>query len=198
MEDLLAERGITVSYETIRQWYVTFVPHYARQIRKSHGPRGDCWFLDEVTVSIQGRRRYLWRAVDQDGDVIDILVQKRKDTPAAKRFFIKLLKSQRQKPIELTTDRLGSSRAAKRQVMPSVAHCLDRYANNRAEVSHEHTRARERQMRGFRSDGQAQRFLSVHGQFHNLFRLGRHLLRAKNYRILRSRAFCTWSEVTCA
>ena len=198
IEDLLAERGITVSYETIRQWCATFGPHYARRIRKSHGPRGDCWFLDEVTVSIQGRRRYLWRAVDQDGDVIDILVQKRKDTPAAKRFFIKLLKSQRQKPIELTTDRLGSSRAAKRQVMPSVAHCLDRYANNRAEVSHEHTRARERQMRGFRSDGQAQRFLSVHGQFHNLFRLGRHLLRAKNYRILRSRAFCTWSEVTCA
>ena len=169
LEDLLAERGITVSYETIRQWCATFGPHYARRIRKSHGPRGDCWFLDEVTVSIQGRRRYLWRAVDQDGDVIDILVQKRKDTPAAKR-----------------------------RIMPSVAHCLDRYANNRAEVSHEHTRARERQMRGFRSDGQAQRFLSVHGQFHNLFRLGRHLLRAKNYRILRSRAFCTWSEVTCA
>ena len=128
-----------------------------------------------MTVSIQGRCRYLWRAVDQDGDVIDILVQKRKDTRAAKRFFIKLLKSQRQKPIELTTDRLGSYRAAKRQVMPSVVRCLDRYANNRAEVSHQHTRARERQMRGFRSDGQAQRFLNVHGQFHNLFRLGRHL-----------------------
>ena len=198
IEDLLAERGITVSYETIRQWCATFGPHYARRIRKSSGPRGNCWFLDEVTVSIQGQRRYLWRAVDQDGDVIDILVQKRKDTPAANRFFIKLLKSQRQTPIELTTDRLDSYRAAKRQVMPSVVRCLDRYANNRAEVSHEYTRARERQMRGFRSDGQAQRFLNVHGQFHNLFRLGRPLLRAKNYRILRSRAFCTWSEVTCA
>ena len=198
IEDLLAERGITVSYETIRQWCATFGPHYARRIRKSSGPRGDCWFLDEVTVTIQGQRRYLWRAVDQDGDVIDILIQKRKDTRAAKRFFTKLLKSQRQLPIELTTDRLGSYSAAKRQTMPSVPHCRDRYANNRAEVSHEHTRARERQMRGFRSDGNAQRFLSVHGQFHNLFRVGRHLLHAANYRTLRSRAFSTWSAVTCA
>ena len=198
MEDLLAERGITVSYETIRQWSATFGPHYARRIRKSHGPRGDCWFLDEVTVSIQGQRRYLWRAVDQNGDVIEILVQKRKDTRAAERFFTKLLKSQSQTPLEFTTDRLGSYRAAKRQVMPSVPHCQDRYANNRAEVSHQHTREQERQMRGFRSDGQAQRFLAVHGQFHNLFRVGRHLLRAANYRTLRSRAFSTWSAVTCA
>lgn len=198
IEDLLAERGITVSYETIRQWCATFGPHYARRIKKSSGPRGDCWFLDEVTVSIQGQRRYLWRAVDQDGDLIDILVQKRKDTGAAKRFFIKLLKSQGELPHQLTTDRLGSCPAAKRQIMPSVPHCRDRYANNRTEVSHEHTRARERQMRGFRSDGHAQRFLSVHGQFHNPFRLGRHLLRAANYRALRSRAFDSWSAVTCA
>ena len=198
IEDWLAERAITVSYETIRQWCATFGPHYARRIRKSSGPRGDCWFLDEVTVSIQGQRRYLWRAVDQDGDVIEILVQKRKDTRAAERFFTKLLKSQSQTPLEFTTDRLGSYRAAKRQVMPSVPHCQDRYANNRAEVSHQHTREQERQMRGFRSDGQAQRFLAVHGQFHNLFRVGRHLLRAANYRTLRSRAFSTWSAVTCA
>lgn len=193
IEDLLAEHGITVSYETVRQWCATFGPHYARRIKKCSGPRGDCWLLDEVTVSIQGQRRYLWRAVDQDGDVIDILVQKRKDTRAAKRFFIKLLKSQGQMPI----DRLGSYRVAKRHIMSSVPHCQDRYANNRAEVSHQHTREQERQMRGFRSDGHAQRFLSVHGQFHNLFRLGRHLLQATNYRILRSRAFSPWSAVTC-
>jgi putative transposase len=111
-------------------------------------------------------------------------VQKRKDTQAAKRFFIKLLKSQCQTPLEFTTDRLGSYRAAKRQVMPSVPHCQNRYANNRAEVSHQHTQEQERQIRGFRSDGQAQRFLAVHGQFHNLFRLGRHLLRATIYRTL--------------
>ncbi len=198
VEDLLSERGISVSYETIRQWCVTFGPDYARRIRKHKGPRGDRWFLDEVVVSIQGKRRYLWRAVDQDGDLIEILVQDRKDTRAAKRFFRKALRSQFSVPIEITTDKLGSYAAAKREVMPSVPHCQDQYANNRAEVSHEPTREQERQMRGFRSDGHAQRFLSVHGQVNNLFRLGRHLLRAKNYRELRSRAFLTWSEVTWA
>jgi putative transposase len=198
VEDLLAERGVTVSYETIRQWCLTFGPDYARRIKKSQGPRGDRWFLDEVVVSIQGKRRYLWRAVDQDGDLIEILVQKRKDIKAAKRFFRKALRSQTHVPIEITTDKLRSYAAAKREVMPSVPHCRDRYANNRAEVSHEPTREQERQMRGFRSDGNAQRFLSVHGQCNNLFRLGRHHLKAKNYRELRSRAFRTWSEVTCA
>lgn len=125
---------------------------------------------------MQGQRRYLWRAVDQDGDVIEFLVQKRKDTRAAKRFFIKLLKTQGQASIELTTDRLGSYRTAKRQVMSAVHYSQDRYANNRAVVSHQHTRQQECQMRGFRSDGYAQRFLRVHGQFHNLFRLGPHML----------------------
>ena len=151
-----------------------------------------------LVVSIQGQRRYLWRAVDQDGDLIEILVQQRKDTRAAKRFFQKALRSQFSVPIEITTDKLRSYAAAKREVMPSVPHCQDQYANNRAEVSHEPTREQERQMRGFRSDGHAQRFLSVHGQINNLFRVGRHLLRAKNYRELRSGAFQTWSQVTCA
>ena len=198
VEDLLAERGVTVSNETIRQWCLTFGPDYARRIKKSQGPRGDRWFLDEVVVSIQGKRRYLWRAVDQDGDLIEILVQKRKDTRAAKRFFRKALHSQTQVPIEITTDKLRSYASAKREVMASVPHCQDQYANNRAEVSHEPTREQERQMRGFRSDGQAQRFLSVHGQYNNLFRLGRHLLKAEHYRELRSRALKTWSQVTCA
>ncbi len=130
--------------------------------------------------------------------MLDILVQKRKDTQAAKRFFRKLRSALGQVPIEITTDKLRSYAAAKRELMSSVPHCQDQYANNRVEVSHEHTREQERQMRGFRSDGQAQRFLSVHGQCHNLFRPGRHLLRATNYRVLRSRAFQTWSQVTCA
>ena len=108
--------------------------------------------------SPKGKRRYLWRAVDQDGDLIDILVQKRKDTQAVERFFRKLLCSQTQVPIEITTGKLPSYAAAKRQLMSAVPHCRDRYANNRAEVSHEHTREQERQMRGFRSDGHAQRF----------------------------------------
>ena len=148
--------------------------------------------------SIQGKHQYLWRAVDQDGDRLDILVQSRKNKHAAKRFFRKLLKGQERPPIEITTDKLRSYAAAKREMMPSVDHCQDKYANNRAEVSHEHTREQERQMGGLTSSGQAQRFLSVHGQVHNLFRVGRHLLRATNYRLLRGRAFATWQGVTCA
>ena len=164
VEDLLAERGIIVSYETVRQWSARFGPAYARQIKKRMGPQGDQWFLDEVVVAIQGQRRYPWRAVGQDGDLLEVLVQKRKDTPAAKRFFRKVLGSQGKVPIEITTDKLRSYAAAKREILPSVPHCQDRYANNRAEMSHEPTQEQERQMRGFRSDGQAQLFLSVHGQ----------------------------------
>ena len=197
IEDLLAERNTIVSYESIRQWCATFGLDYARRLRKRRGALGDRWFLDEVAVSIQGKRQYLWRAVDQDGDVLDILVQSRKDKHAAKRFFRKLLKAQERVPMEMTTDKLRSYAAAKREMMPSIVHCQNKYTNNRAEVSHEHTREQERQMRGFASWAQAQRFLNVHGQVHNLFRVGRHLLRAANYRILRGRAFVAWQEVTC-
>ena len=129
--------------------------------------------------------------------MLDILLQSRKDKRAAKRFFRNLLKGKERNPIELTTDKLPSYVAAKHEMMPSVIHSQDKYANNRAEVSHEHTREQERQMRGFASSGQAQRFLSIHSQVHNLFRVGRHLLRAVNYRALRGRAFATWQEVTC-
>ena len=163
VEDRLAERGITVTYETIRQWCLTFGLDYARRLRRRRGRMGDTWHLDEVFVKIQGRQQYLWRAVDEDGDVIDIL----------------------------------SYPAACRTVMPSVVHRTDRYANNRAEVSHQPTRQRERQMRRFKSAAHAQRLLSVHGPIQNLFRVGRHLLRAVHHRLLRTRAFGVWREVTC-
>ena len=163
VEDLLAERGIIVSYETVRQWCGKFGPDYARQLRRRQGRLGDTWFLDEVFVTIHGQRQYLWRAVDQDGDVIDILVQPRRDGPAARRFFRKLLKSQRQEPYRLVTDKLGSYRVAHRDVMPSVIHDTNQYANNRVEVSHQPTRQRERQMRGFKSPDHAQHFLHAHG-----------------------------------
>ncbi len=186
------------SYETIRQWCSAFGPQFARRIKACLGSRGDQWFLDEVVVSIRGKRRYLWRAVDQDDDVLDILVQKGKDAKVARRFFRKLLKGQGPLPLDITTGKLASYGAAKREVMRSVPHCRDRYASNRVEVSHERTRARERQKRGFRSDGHAQRFLSVHDQCHNLLRLGHHLLRASNYRLLRSRSYETWLQATFA
>ena len=167
-----------------------------RQADLGQGRLGDTWFLDEVFVTINGQRQYLWRAVDQDGDLIDLLVQPRRDGRAAQRFFRKLLKSQRQEPVRLVTDKLGSYRVAHREVMPLVTHDTTQYANNRAEVSHQPTRQRERQMRGFTSPAHAQRFLHVHGVIQNLFRVGRHLLRAVHHRMLRARSFTVWAEVT--
>ena len=198
VEDLLAERGIIVSYESIRQWRGKFGPDYARRSKRRQGRLGDTWFLDEVFVTINGQRRYLWRAVDQAGDLIDLLVQPRRDGRAARRFFRKLLKSQRQEPVWLVTDKLGSYRVAHRDVMPLVTHDTRQYANNRAEVSHQPTRQRERQMRGFTSSVHAQRFLHIHGVIQNLFRVGRHLLRSGHHRMLRARSFTVWSEVTAA
>ncbi|MDE0831416.1 MAG: IS6 family transposase [Vicinamibacterales bacterium] len=197
VEDLLAERGVTVTYEAIRLWCQTFGLDYARRLRRRRGRMGDTWYLDEVFVKIQGRLQYLWRAVDDDGDAIDILVQSRRNRRAALRFFRKLLKAQGCVPRRLITDKLRSYPAACRTVMPSVVHCTDQYANNRAEVSHQPTRQRERQMRRFKSAGQAQRFLAVHGPIENLFRVGRHLLRAVHHRLLRTQAFGVWREVTC-
>ncbi len=198
VEDLLAERGIIVSYEAIRQWCGKFGCEYARRLKKKAGRLGDFWYLDEVFVKIRGQQQYLWRAVDQDGDVIDILVQSRRDGRAAKRFFRKLLKNQGQGPSRLVTDHLGSYRVAHREMMPSVPHDTSRRSNNRAEVSHEAVRQRERQMRRFKSAGHAQRFLSVHGVVGNLFRVGRQKVSAEHYRLLRNRSFEVWQKVTCA
>ena len=137
--------------------------------RQRQGRLGDSWFLDEVFVTINGERHYLWCAVDQDGDVIDILVQSRRNRRAAERFFRKLLKGQSRVPFRLVTDRLKSSGAALRTIMASVNHDTGRYANNRAEVSHQPTRQRERQMRRFKSARQMQLFFSVHGVVLNPF-----------------------------
>jgi putative transposase len=198
VEDLLAQRGIIVSYETIRQWCRKFSAEYARILKRRRNRLGDIWHLDELFVTIQGQRQYLWRAVDQDGDVIDILLQSHRDQHAAERFFRKLLKVQGRVPWRLVTDKLRSYKAAHRTIMPSVIHNTELYANNRAEVSHQPSRQRERQMRRFKSTGQAQRFLSIHGVIQNLFRLGRHLLRSATHRILRDRSFQVWDEVTRA
>ncbi len=196
VEDLLAQRGIVVSYETIRQWCEKFGPDYAAKLKKRRGRLGDTWYLDEVFVTIRGKRQYLWRAVDQDGDLIDILVQSRRNRRAAEKFFRKLLKGEGCEPRKIVTDKLRSYSAAHRRAMPSVPHDTRQYANNRAEVSHQPTRQRERQMRGFRSAGGAQRFLAVHGLVGNLFRVGRHLLRAMHQRLFRDRAFHIWNAVT--
>ncbi len=198
VEELLAERGVTVTYETVRQWCQKFGPAYARKLKKRQGRLGDVWHIDEVFVTIQGQRQYLWRAVDQDGDTIDILVQRRRNQRAAERFFRRLIKGQGSEPRWLITDKLLSYAAAHRTVMPTVAHENQVYANNQAEVSHQPPRQQERAMRGFRSSDQAQRFLTLHGLTQNLFRLGRHVMQAVNYRILRAQAFQVWQKVVCA
>jgi putative transposase len=198
VEDLLAERGITVSYETIRQRCRKFGTEYARRLKRREARWGDTWYLDEIFVNIQGQRQYLWRAVDQDRDGIDILVQPRRDRRAAERFFRKLLKGQGAEPLRLVTDKLRSYGAAHRTTMPSVRHDTRQYANNRAEVSPQPTRQRERQMRCFKSAGQAQRFLSVQGVILNLFRVGRHLLCSEHHRALRERSLLVWRQETCA
>jgi putative transposase len=198
VEELLAERGVMVTYESVRQWCRKFGPAYAQKLQKRQGQLGDVWFLDEVFVSIQGEQQYLWRAVDQDGDTIDILVQRRRNKKAAVRFFRRLLKGQGREPGWMMTDKLKSYVAAHRTVMPTVEHLNHVYANNRAEVSHQPTRQQEYHMRGFASSTQAQRFLTLHGLIQNLFRLGRHLMQAVNYRLLRTQAFQVWKESVCA
>ena len=146
----------------------------------------------------QGQIHYLWRAVDQDGTVLEILVQRRRDAKAAKRFFRKVLQGQVEAPRRPLTDKLGGYRDATRELLPGTPHDNSRYANNRVELPHQPTRQQERQMRRFKSRHQAQRFLSLHARVNNLFRYGRHLLRAANHRLFRARAFTAWRQVTCA
>ena len=197
VEDLLAERGIMVSHEAIRSWCRKFGPAYARTLRRRQGRLGDIWHVDELFITIRGQRYYLWRGVDPDGDVLDILVTRHRDKRAAKRFFRSVLKHQERPPLQLVTDKLRSYPAAHREVFPSVTHRTGPYQNNRAEVSHQHTREQERQMRRFKSAGQAQQFLSVHGPIHNLFRVARHHLKAIHHQLLRERAFTDWKRATC-
>jgi putative transposase len=188
----LAERGIVVSYEAIRLWCIKFGPQYAKRLKRRHQGYGDTFFIDEVFVKIRGKQHYLWREVDQDGEVIDVYLQARRDGKAAKRFFKRLLKSHRNEPGKIVTDKLGSYCVAHRELIPETIHDTSQYANNRAEVSHQPTRVRERGMRRFKSVHQAQRFLGVHATVYNLFNLGRHLISAKHYRRFRQRALVSW------
>jgi len=195
IEDLLAERGINVSYEAIRLWCNRFGPKFATSLRRKHRGFGDIFFIDEVFVEIDGTQHYLWRAVDQDGEVIDVYLQKRRDGAAAKRFFKRLLTKHRDEPRKIVTDKLRSYGVAHRKLIPNSIHDTSQYANNRAELSHQPTRVRERGMRRFKSVVQAHRFLGVHSVVYNLFNLGRHQISASHYRLFRMRAFASWKSV---
>ena len=196
VEELLAERGVIVTYETIRQWCRKFGQPYANELRRRRPRPGDKWHLDEVFVGIHGVQHYLWRAVDQDGTVLDILVQSRRDKAAAKQFFRRLLKDLASVPRVIITDKLASYRAAKREVLPSVVHRQHKRLNNRAENSHQPTRERERRRRRFKSPGHAQRFLAAYGPIAAHFRPRRHRLTAAAYRQTRAERFATWRTIT--
>jgi putative transposase len=182
--------------EAIRKWCRKFGQSYANQLRRRHPRPGDKWHLDEVFLTINGARYYLWRAVDQDGHVLDILVQRRRDKKAAKTFFRKLLKGCQYVPRVIITDKLKSYEAAKREILPSVEHRQHRYLNNRAENSPQPTRQRERRMQGCKSPGHAQRFLSAYGPIAQHFRPRRHRSSAPEYRQEMRQRFDSWRDIT--
>ena len=196
VKDMLAARGILVSHETVRQWALKFGQDFANQILRRLPCAGDKWHLDEVVVKIAGVTHWLWRAVDQTGLVLDVLVQSRRDKRAATRLLRKLLKKQMRPPRVMITDKLASYGAAKRELMPSVEHRQHKGLNNRAENSHQPTRRRERQMKRFKSPGQAKRFLSAHDLINNLFHLRHDHITASQQRETRTRALQIWAEVS--
>src|SRR3954468_1171565 len=196
VEEMLAARGIEVSHETVRQGALKFGQSFANQIRRRLPAPGDKWHLDEVGISIAGQKHWLWRAVDQHGVVLDILVQSRRNAKAAKRLLRKLLKKQGIAPRVMITDKLASYGAAKREIMPSVEHRQHKGLNNRAENSHQPTRRRERIMKRFRSPRQVQRFLSTHDQIANVFSRRPNQDTAAKFHAARHEAFAIWTEVT--
>ena len=195
IEDLLAERGITVSHESIRLWCIKFGAIYTRRLKRNHRGYGDTFCIGEVFIKINGKQHYLWRVVDQDGEVVDVYLQAKRDGAAAKRFFRRLIRNNGGEPRKIVTDKLRSYGVAHKELIPGTIHSIEPYENNRSEQSHEATKVRERGMRRFKSVRQAHRFLGAHAAVYNLFNLGRHLVRAEHYRNLRVSAFAEWSMV---
>lgn len=194
--DMLAARGIIVSHQTIRLWAEKFGRTFANQIRRrSSGRLGDKWHLDEAVVSIRSEKYWLWRAVDQDGFVLEVLVQSRRNAKAARRLMRKLLKGQGRAPRVMVTDKLRSYDAAKREIMPGVEHRSHKGLNNRAENFHQPIRRREWIMKRFKSRRQLQRFFSIHDPIANLFHIPRHDISATHHRELRAAATSMWAEI---
>jgi putative transposase len=198
VEDLLTERGLDLSYETVRRWVLKFGPLFARELRRRRPRPTSRWHLDEMAVLISGRRFWLWRAVDDEGEVLDLLVQRRRDAKAAAKLMRGLLKKQGFAPDVLATDRLRSYGAAQGELGLSARHAQDLRKNNRAENSHLPVRRRECKMQRFKSPGSAQRFLSAHAAVHNTFNVQRHLVSRSTLRLLRGEAFQNWRAATAA
>ena len=194
IEDLLAERGIVVSHETVRRWVNHFGPAIAADLRKRRPKPHTIWHLDEVYLRIGGRLVYLWRAVDAEGEVLDVLLQTKRNKHAALKLMRKLLKKTGFSPDKLVTDELASYGAAIRDLGLANRHERGRSRNNRAENSHQPARRRERKMQRFKSMGSAQRFLSIHAAAYNTFNIQRHLISAKTHRSFRAAAMAAWHQ----
>ena len=195
VEDLLAARGIIVSHETVRCWAEKFGRIYANKIRRRAPQFGDKWHLDEVVISINGKRHWLWRAVDADGFVLDALVQSRRDRRAAEKLMRKLIRKQSRAPRVMITDKLGSYGAARAGMRMTFEHRQHRGLNNRAENSHLPTRRREKIMKRFKSARHLQRFVSIHDPIANLHNFPRQSFSSSDYRALRSEAMIAWREI---
>jgi transposase-like protein len=199
VEELLAERGIEVSREAIRCWVIKFGPLIAANLRRQRDRPSPRWHLDEVVVKIRGRRLWLWRAVDDEGEVLDMLVQKRRNKAAALKLFRKLLRNQGIHPESITTDKLASYRAAAKALQLTDRHRPGGMrANNRAENSHLPIRRRERKQQKFKSQGSAQRFLATHAAVYNTFNLQTHIVSRPTLRRLRAAAHRAWATATQA
>ncbi len=198
VEEMLAERGIDLTYETVRRWVAKFGPLFASELRRRRPRPTGRWHLDEMAVTIAGKRHWLWRAVDDEGEVLDVLVQSRRDTKAAVRLMRKLIRKLGFAPELLVTDRLGSYGAARRKLGLLARHEQGQRRNNRAENSHQPTRRRERKMQRFKSAGSAQRFLVAHAAVQNTFNTQRHLISRPTLRQFRAEAKSTWQVATAA
>ena len=198
VEELLARRGLDLSYESVRCWVLKFGPVIAQRLRQRRPRPSDRWHLDEMVVRIAGKRMYLWRAVDHEGEILDVLLQRRRDRRAAVKLMRKLLRKHGFAPKRVTTDQLRSYGAALRHLSLSCHHEQGLRQNNRAENSHQVVRRRERKMQRFKSAASAQRFLSMHAAVHNTFNLQRHLISRSTLRTFRSEAEAHWRSATTA
>ena len=192
IEDLLAERGLDISYETVRRWFLKFGPGIARNLRRKRPAPSDYWHLDEMAIMIRGKRYWLWRAVDNEGEVLDFLVRPERNARAALKLMRKLLKKQDCTPTRIVTDKLRSYHVAFKKLGLSIEHIDEKRANNRAENSHQPVRRRERKMQRFKSPGSAQRFLNIHSATYNTFYFQRHLINRPTLKTYRAATFNVW------
>ena len=198
VEDLLAERGLDISYESVRRWFLKFGAPIANNLRSMRPAPSDFWHLDERVIVIRGRHHWLWRAVDNEGEVLDFLVQSRRNAKAALKLLRRLLKKQGVAPTRITTDKLRSYHVAIRTLGLTAEHIDNKRANNRAENSHQPVRRRERKQQKFKSPGSAQRFLNIQSAVYNSFYVQRHLLNRPTFKRLRTDAFGVWGNASVA